>query len=143
MKVGGKRTLRVPPNLAYGDQWFKGTSDSCRGVVVVTICAVGTTREPSVLWMEIASTDECLPCRRQDRPVCVDTCFHKTVSYFLFHSCTGTIPPSAHLEFDIELLGVAKDSQEEMMWKAQNFGIGRGIGIIVCVLFLAISPMLS
>jgi FKBP-type peptidyl-prolyl cis-trans isomerase 2 len=24
MKVGGQRTIRVPPTLAYGDDWFKG-----------------------------------------------------------------------------------------------------------------------
>ena len=25
MKVGGQRTIRVPPSLAYGDKWYKGT----------------------------------------------------------------------------------------------------------------------
>jgi len=25
MKVGGKRTIRIPPNKGYGDQWYKGT----------------------------------------------------------------------------------------------------------------------
>lgn len=25
MKVGGKRTIKIPPNKGYGDEWFKGT----------------------------------------------------------------------------------------------------------------------
>lgn len=25
MKVGGKRTIKIPPNKGYGDQWYKGT----------------------------------------------------------------------------------------------------------------------
>lgn len=25
MKVGGRRIIRIPPNLAYGDIWYKGT----------------------------------------------------------------------------------------------------------------------
>lgn len=25
MRVGGKRTIRIPPNKGYGDKWYKGT----------------------------------------------------------------------------------------------------------------------
>merc|ERR1719253_1316555 len=68
MKVGGKRTLRIPPNLAYGDQWFK-----------------------------------------------------------------GTIPPSSHLEFDVEMLRVAEGGGDEFMMKLENYGIGRAVGMASCL----------
>lgn len=77
MKVGGKRTLRIPPNLAYGDRWLK-----------------------------------------------------------------GTIPPKSHLEFDLELVSIASSPQEEIMFKLENFGVDRAAGIAVCLLILAITPLL-
>jgi len=77
MKVGGKRTIRIPPNKGYGDQWYK-----------------------------------------------------------------GTIPPNAHLQFECELTSIAQTPQEEFMESLNNFGVGRAIGIAVCVTYLAVSPFL-
>jgi len=77
MKVGGKRTIRIPPNKGYGDQWYK-----------------------------------------------------------------GTIPPNAHLQFECELISIAQTPQEEFMESLNNFGVGRAIGIGVCVSYLALSPFL-
>lgn len=78
MKVGGKRTIRIPPNKGYGDQWYK-----------------------------------------------------------------GTIPPNSHLQFECELINVAQTPQEEFMETLNNFGVGRAIGIAVCVGYLAVSPFLD
>lgn len=78
MSVGGKRTIRIPPNKGYGDQWYK-----------------------------------------------------------------GTIPPNSHLQFECELLNIDQTPQEEFMTALDNFGVGRAIGIAVCVGYLAISPMLE
>ena len=75
MKVGGKRTLRVPPNLAYGDKWFK-----------------------------------------------------------------GTIPPNAHLEFDLELKSIASGPVEELWANIQFFGVERAIGLVVITALFIISP---
>ena len=77
MKVGGKRTIKIPPNKAYGDQWYK-----------------------------------------------------------------GTIPPNAHLQFECELLNIAETPQEEFMEELNKFGIGRAVGITLCVGYLAVSPFL-
>ncbi|CAB9531061.1 FK506-binding protein 4 [Seminavis robusta] len=77
MKVGGKRQVKIPPNLAYGDQWFK-----------------------------------------------------------------GVIPPSSHLDFDVELLEVAQSQQEELMMQLNDFGVARLLGLIACFGVLAITPML-
>lgn len=77
MKVGGKRTIRIPPNKGYGDKWYK-----------------------------------------------------------------GTIPPNAHLQFECELISIAQTPQEEIMDKLNDFGIGRAIGITICVGYLAASPFL-
>jgi len=71
MKVGGKRIIKIPPNMGYGDKWFK-----------------------------------------------------------------GTIPPNSHLQFDCELKGIAQTPKEEFMVQLNNFGIGRAIGIFVCVSYL-------
>mmetsp|Transcript_58070 Transcript_58070/g.64987 ORF Transcript_58070/g.64987 Transcript_58070/m.64987 type:complete len:230 (-) Transcript_58070:171-860(-) len=54
----------------------------------------------------------------------------------------GTIPPNSHLQFDCELKGIAQTPKEEFMVQAENFGIGRGIGIAFCVSYLALSPFL-
>ena len=78
MKVGGRRSLRIPPSLAYGDDWFK-----------------------------------------------------------------GTIPPKSHLEFDIELKGIAQSGQEEFMLQLEQFGVARAAGLVFFTLVLAISPMFS
>ena len=77
MKVGGQRTLRIPPNLAYGDVWFK-----------------------------------------------------------------GTIPPKAHLEFDVELVNIASTPQEEFMEQLQAFGIGRALGLVACTAIFVVAPNL-
>lgn len=77
MRVGGMRTLRIPPRLAFGDRWVK-----------------------------------------------------------------GTIPPNSHLEFDIELKGIASNPLEET-WLLLNIGPGRvATGVFSLALF-AIAPMLS
>jgi len=78
MRVGGKRTIRIPPNMGYGDQWYK-----------------------------------------------------------------GTIPPNSHLQFECELTSIAQTPQEEFMESLNNFGVGRAIGITVCVGYLAVSPFLQ
>mmetsp|Transcript_5464 Transcript_5464/g.11271 ORF Transcript_5464/g.11271 Transcript_5464/m.11271 type:complete len:208 (-) Transcript_5464:154-777(-) len=78
MSVGGKRTIKIPPNKGYGDQWYK-----------------------------------------------------------------GTIPPNSHLQFECELLGIDQTPQEEFMTALDNFGVGRAIGITVCVGYLAASPFLN
>ncbi len=78
MKVGGLRTIRIPPNLAYGDEWYK-----------------------------------------------------------------GTIPPSAHLEFDLELKNIAQTPQEEFQVQLEKFGIGRVIGGVIILIIFAVSPMLG
>lgn len=78
MKVGGKRTIRIPPNKGYGDQWYK-----------------------------------------------------------------GTIPPNSHLQFECELVNIAQTPQEEFMENLNNFGVGRAIGIGVCLGYLAVSPFLE
>lgn len=78
MKVGGKRTIRIPPNKGYGDRWYK-----------------------------------------------------------------GTIPPNSHLQFECELLKIDQTLQEELMTKLDNFGVGRAIGITVCLGYLAVSPFLE
>jgi hypothetical protein len=78
MRVGGKRTIRIPPILGYGDQWYK-----------------------------------------------------------------GTIPPNSHLQFECELTSIAQTPQEELMESLNNFGVGRAIGIVVCVGYLAVSPFLQ
>ena len=78
MKVGGQRTVRIPPNLAFGDQWYK-----------------------------------------------------------------GVIPPKSHLEFDIDLEDVAATTVDEYKMKLEQFGVGRAAGMAFCVVFLALSPMLS
>jgi len=78
MKVGGKRTIKIPPNKGYGDKWYK-----------------------------------------------------------------GTIPPNAHLQFECELLNIAQTPQEEFMENLNNFGVGRAVGIAVCVGYLAVSPFLT
>jgi len=78
MRVGGKRTIKIPPNKGYGDQWYK-----------------------------------------------------------------GTIPPNAHLQFECELTSISQTPQEEIMESLNNFGVGRAIGIFVCVSYLALSPFLE
>jgi len=78
MKVGGKRIIKIPPNMGYGDKWFK-----------------------------------------------------------------GTIPPNSHLQFDCELKGIAQTPKEEFMVQLNNFGIGRAIGIFVCVSYLGLSPFIN
>ena len=77
MKVGGERVLRIPPSLAYGDKWYK-----------------------------------------------------------------GTIPPNAHLEFDLELLNIAQTQQEELMVQLEDFGVARLAGFVVCIGLLAVTPLL-
>lgn len=77
MKVGGRRVIKIPPNLAYGDDWYK-----------------------------------------------------------------GTIPPSSHLEFDCELISIAQTPQEEFQIQLEKFGVGRAIGLVVIVAFLAVSNFL-
>jgi len=54
----------------------------------------------------------------------------------------GTIPPDSHLQFDCELKSIAQTPQEEFMVQAENFGIGRGIGIVICGGYLILSPFL-
>eukprot|EP00527_Entomoneis_sp_CCMP2396_P004311 CAMPEP_0198141736 /NCGR_PEP_ID=MMETSP1443-20131203/4679_1 /TAXON_ID=186043 /ORGANISM="Entomoneis sp., Strain CCMP2396" /LENGTH=212 /DNA_ID=CAMNT_0043804563 /DNA_START=178 /DNA_END=816 /DNA_ORIENTATION=+ len=77
MRVGDKRTLRIPPSLAYGDDWYK-----------------------------------------------------------------GTIPPKSHLEFDVELLNIAKP-EEEFKVKLEAFGIGRALGFVALTGLMAIAPLIS
>lgn len=77
MKVGGKRTIKIPPNKGYGDQWYK-----------------------------------------------------------------GTIPPNSHLQFECELVKIDQTPQEEFMTALDNFGVGRAIGLAVCIGYLAVSPFL-
>jgi len=76
MRVGGQRTLRIPPSLAWGDKWYK-----------------------------------------------------------------GTIPPSSHVEFDVELLSIAENPFEEsfLVLNMEPWRIG-GIGIMF--MLLALTPML-
>jgi FKBP-type peptidyl-prolyl cis-trans isomerase len=78
MKVGGLRTIRIPPNKAYGDEWYK-----------------------------------------------------------------GTIPPSSHLEFDLELKNIAQTPQEEFQVQLEKFGVGRAIAGAIIVTYLAVSPFLT
>jgi peptidylprolyl isomerase len=78
MKVGGLRTIRIPPNKAYGDEWYK-----------------------------------------------------------------GTIPPSSHLEFELELKNIAQTPQEEFQVQLEKFGVGRAIAGTIIVLYLAVSPFLT
>jgi hypothetical protein len=78
MRVGGVRTIRIPPNKGYGDDWYK-----------------------------------------------------------------GTIPPSSHLEFDLELNNIAQTPQEEFQIQLEKFGVGRAIGMAVALGYLAVSPFLN
>lgn len=78
MRVGGLRTVRIPPNMAYGDEWYK-----------------------------------------------------------------GTIPPSSHLEFELELKNIASSKQEEFQLQLEKFGVGRAIGGVIIVGYLALSPFLG
>ena len=55
----------------------------------------------------------------------------------------GIVPPSSHLDFEVELLTIAESPIEELKMKIQKFGVGRAIGMTVCVGFLAISPILQ
>ncbi|KAG7371638.1 FKBP-type peptidyl-prolyl cis-trans isomerase [Nitzschia inconspicua] len=77
MRVGGLRTIRIPPNKAYGDEWYK-----------------------------------------------------------------GTIPPSSHLEFDLELKNIAQTPQEEFQVQLEKFGVGRAIGGAIIIAYLAVTNTL-
>ena len=78
MKVGGVRTIRIPPNKGYGDDWYK-----------------------------------------------------------------GTIPPSSHLEFELELKNIAQSPQEEFQIQLEKFGVGRAIGMALTAGYLIASPFLD
>jgi len=54
----------------------------------------------------------------------------------------GTIPPNAHVEFDLELKSIAENPIEET-WVQLNVGTGRAVAGLILILFLAISPALS
>lgn len=55
----------------------------------------------------------------------------------------GIVPPNSHLEFETEILTIAQGPVEEFKLKLEQFGVGRAIGGTVCLLALAISPILE
>lgn len=55
----------------------------------------------------------------------------------------GIVPPNSHLEFETELVTIAQGPGEEFKLKLDDFGVERVIGGTVCLLLLAISPMLQ